>query len=134
MIARDVMTANPLTVTPDASVAEVWDLMREVDVRHVPVTLGGVLVGMLSDRDLARVDIARLLKAAGADALRQELETPIVQIMSSDVISVEADTEDRPPPRPPARPQDRSPPGDRGRDAGSARNHKLRGRAEGAPG
>src|SRR5512144_2840661 len=26
MIARDVMTANPLTVTPEASVAEVWDL------------------------------------------------------------------------------------------------------------
>jgi CBS-domain-containing membrane protein len=48
---------------------------------------------MVSDRDLGRVDMARLLKAAGADALRQELETPIVQIMSSDVISVEADTE-----------------------------------------
>ena len=73
MIARDVMTANPLTVTPEASVAEVWDLMREVDVRHVPVTLGGALVGMLSDRDLARVGIARLLKIGGADALRQEL-------------------------------------------------------------
>jgi CBS domain-containing protein len=33
MIARDVMTADPLTVTPEASAAEVWDLMREVDVR-----------------------------------------------------------------------------------------------------
>ena len=73
MIARDVMTPNPLTVAPEACIAEVWDLMREVDVRHVPVTLDGVLVGMLSDRDLARVDIARVLKAGGADALRQEL-------------------------------------------------------------
>jgi acetoin utilization protein AcuB len=93
MIARDVMTPNPLTVTPEASVAEVWDLMREVEVRHVPVTLGGVLVGMLSDRDLARVDIARLLKVGDADALRQELATPVSRVMSPDPISVEPESE-----------------------------------------
>jgi len=93
MIARDLMTPDPLTVTPQASIAEVWDLMREVDVRHVPVVQAGALVGMLSDRDLARVDMARLLKAEGAEALRKELATPIVRVMSSDVISVEPDTE-----------------------------------------
>jgi acetoin utilization protein AcuB len=93
MIARDLMTPDPLTVTPQASIAEVWDLMREVDVRHVPVVQAGALVGMLSDRDLARVDMARLLKTEGAEALRKELATPIVRVMSSDVISVEPDTE-----------------------------------------
>jgi CBS domain-containing protein len=93
MLARDLMTPDPLTVTPQASIAEVWDLMREVEVRHVPVVQGGALVGMLSDRDLARVDIVRLLKVEGADALRQELATPIVQVMTSDVIAVEPDTE-----------------------------------------
>lgn len=93
MIARDLMTPDPLTVTPQASIAEVWDLMREVDVRHVPVVQAGALVGMLSDRDLARVDMARLLKAEGAEALRKELATPIVGVMSSDVISVEPETE-----------------------------------------
>lgn len=67
--------------------------MREVEVRHVPVVQGGALVGMLSDRDLARVDMGRLLKVEGANALRQELATPIAQIMTSDVISVEPDTE-----------------------------------------
>jgi acetoin utilization protein AcuB len=93
MIARDVMTPNPLTVTSQASIAEVWDLMREADIRHIPVTLGGVLVGMLSDRDLARVDMARLLKVGGADALRQELATPISRVMSPDPISVEPESE-----------------------------------------
>jgi CBS domain-containing protein len=93
MIARDVMTPNPLTVTPQVSIAEVWDLMREADIRHIPVTLGGVLVGMLSDRDLARVDMARLLKVGGADALRQELATPISRVMSPDPISVEPESE-----------------------------------------
>jgi acetoin utilization protein AcuB len=93
MIARDVMTPNPLTVTPQASIAEAWEVMRELAVRHVPVVEGGVLVGMLSDRDLFQVDIARVLKVEGADALREELWTPIAGIMSSDVISVEPETE-----------------------------------------
>jgi acetoin utilization protein AcuB len=93
MLARDLMTPDPLTVTPEASLAEVWDLMREAEVRHVPVVQGGALVGMLSDRDLVRVDMGRLLKVEGANALRQELATPVSQVMTSDVISVEPDTE-----------------------------------------
>jgi acetoin utilization protein AcuB len=93
MIARDLMTPNPLTVTPQASIAEAWDVMRELAVRHVPVVEDGALVGMLSDRDLAQVDIARVLRVEGADALREELETPIVEVMSSDVISVEPETD-----------------------------------------
>jgi CBS domain-containing protein len=36
-------------------------LMSELEIRHVPVVEDGALVGMLSDRDLARLDIARML-------------------------------------------------------------------------
>jgi acetoin utilization protein AcuB len=93
MIARDLMTPNPLTVTPQATLAEAWDLMRELAVRHVPVTDDGVLVGMLSDRDLAHVNIPRVLELQGADALREELATPIIDVMSSDVICAEPETE-----------------------------------------
>lgn len=93
MSARDLMTPNPVTVTPQASVAEVWDLMRELEIRHVPVVEAGALVGMLSDRDLAQFDIARLLTGEGAETLRRELGTPVVKVMSSDVICVEPDTD-----------------------------------------
>jgi acetoin utilization protein AcuB len=89
MKARDVMTPSPITVTPEATLAEVWDLMREADIRHVPVVKGGVLVGMVSDRDLASLDVARVLTADGADALRRALATPVVTVMSADVIFVE---------------------------------------------
>jgi acetoin utilization protein AcuB len=88
MVARELMTPDPLTVTPQASIAEVWDLMREADVRHLPVVQGDALVGMVSDRDLGRVDIARLLNVEGAGALRDELATPIVRVMTSQVIAV----------------------------------------------
>jgi CBS domain-containing protein len=88
MIARELMTADPLTVTPQASIAEVWDLMREADVRHIPVVQADALVGMVSDRDLGRVDITRLLNVEGASVLRDELATPIVRVMTSQVIAV----------------------------------------------
>ena len=90
MNARDVMTPNPVTVTAKASVAEVLDLMRDLEIRHVPVVEGGALVGMLSDRDLAQFDISRLVAVDGA--LRHELRAPVVTVMSSDVIFVNPET------------------------------------------
>lgn len=93
MTARELMTPDPLTVTPQASIAEVWDLMREADVRHVPVVQADALVGMVSDRDLGRVDIARLLNVEGAGALRDELAMPVVRLMSSAVIAVGPEAE-----------------------------------------
>jgi acetoin utilization protein AcuB len=87
------MTPNPVTVSPLTSVAEVWDLMRELEIRHVPVVENGGLVGMLSDRDLAQFDIARLLTVEGAEGLRDQLGMPVVRVMSSDVIFVNPDTE-----------------------------------------
>jgi CBS domain-containing protein len=92
MIAGDLMTPDPTTVIPEASVAEAWDLMRDLDIRHLPVVEGRTLVGMLSDRDLGRMDMAGILASEGADALRDELATPVVRIMSADVIAVDTET------------------------------------------
>jgi acetoin utilization protein AcuB len=87
------MTSSPATVTPETPLAEAWDLMRELDVRHLPVVEGDVLVGMLSDRDLGIVDIGRTLTEAGADNLRRQLSRPVVQIMSTDLVAAEPETE-----------------------------------------
>jgi len=91
--ARELMTENPATLTAQATIAEAWDLMRELEIRHVPVIQGGALVGMLSDRDLARVGIGSLLMAEGAGEAGQDLGTPISGLMSTDVIFVQPETE-----------------------------------------
>jgi acetoin utilization protein AcuB len=93
VIVRDSMTPNPVTVTPKTSIAEVWDLMRDLEIRHVPVVDNDAVVGMLSDRDISRLNLARMLEVEGIDALRRGLETPVVHVMSSDVIAVEPETE-----------------------------------------
>jgi acetoin utilization protein AcuB len=59
----------------------------------LPVVQDDALVGMVSDRDLASLDVARLLTTEGADALKRELGTPVVDIMSSDVIFVQAEAD-----------------------------------------
>ena len=93
MTAHDVMTPNPATVTSRATVAEVWDLMRELEIRHVPIVDGGALVGMVSDRDLTQLDMGRIPALEGAEALRGPLSTPVVKLMTADVIVVNPDTE-----------------------------------------
>jgi acetoin utilization protein AcuB len=93
MTARELMTRSPATVTPQTTTAEAWDLMRELDVRHLPVVDGEALVGMVSDRDLGNFDVARLLTEEGADTLRRRLTLPVIQIMSTDVVAAEPDTE-----------------------------------------
>jgi acetoin utilization protein AcuB len=57
MTARELMTPNPVTVIVEESLLEAWGLMRELDIRHVPVVQDGALVGMLSDRDLGHLDM-----------------------------------------------------------------------------
>ena len=55
MKARDIMTANPRTVTPEANLPEVARLMKDEDVGMVPVVAsgGGNLLGVVTDRDIA---------------------------------------------------------------------------------
>ena len=93
MTAQDVMTPSPVTVSPQSSLAEAWDLMRELDIRHLPVVQGGALVGMLSDRDLAFLNVSYLLAVEGADALKRELSTPVTSVMNADVIFVDAEAD-----------------------------------------
>ena len=93
MKVRDVMTSDPITVTPQATLGEIWDLMREADIRHVPVTVNRVLVGMVSDRDHSSLDVAQVLDSGGADVLRRALGTRVISVMSSNVISVEPEAD-----------------------------------------
>lgn len=52
MRVRDSMTRDVVTLGPEASAAEAWRLIREKNIRHLPVVDGGRLVGLVSDRDL----------------------------------------------------------------------------------
>ena len=53
--ALDIMTADLVTAAPDDTIAAVGVLMRDAGVRHVPVAVGGTVVGVVSIRDVLAV-------------------------------------------------------------------------------
>lgn len=53
-LVADVMTANPVTVTPRNAIRTAINLMREGGYRRLPVVDRGRLVGIITDRDLRR--------------------------------------------------------------------------------
>lgn len=77
---RDVMTANPSTVEPNSSVVDAARIMKQADTGVVPVTEGGRLTGMVTDRD-----IAIRVVAEGKDPE----STRVGEIASTDVVSVD---------------------------------------------
>jgi acetoin utilization protein AcuB len=53
MQVRDVMTAKPMTIDPEAPVETAVVVMRERGLRHLPVVDSeGRLIGIVTDRDL----------------------------------------------------------------------------------
>jgi acetoin utilization protein AcuB len=46
------MTADPISISSDRTLAEAHRVMRENGIRHLPVVDGGRLVGLVSQRDL----------------------------------------------------------------------------------
>ncbi len=52
---KSVMTAFPYSVASTAPVSEAIEFMRKQNLRHLPVTDNGTLVGLISDRDIKLV-------------------------------------------------------------------------------
>ncbi|HJK90453.1 MAG TPA: CBS domain-containing protein [Polyangiaceae bacterium LLY-WYZ-15_(1-7)] len=52
MQARVPMTRRVLVVPPELSQREAWALLQRERIRHLPVAKGGLLLGIVSDRDL----------------------------------------------------------------------------------
>jgi CBS domain-containing protein len=74
--ARDVMTRIVVSVSEDASLAEVADVLDANRIRQVPVLSGGRLVGMISRADLVR-KLAETRLAAGLRPDNATLEKTI---------------------------------------------------------
>lgn len=61
----DAMTADPDTMAPDATAIDALRLMQDGGFRHVPVTDGDRVVGIVSARDFRGLEQARLDEETG---------------------------------------------------------------------
>ena len=84
---RDSMSREIVTLSPDETAATALALCRERRIRHLPVLREGILVGIVSDRDL-RSSTPALGDPARAAALQKVL---VEDVMTTEVVSVHAD-------------------------------------------
>ena len=87
----DVMTRDPLTVTPSETVGQAEELMAENKIRQLPVVRGRELVGIITDRDLRSFLSSALLSTP--EAREQALSTKVIDVMTTDPLTLASDDE-----------------------------------------
>jgi acetoin utilization protein AcuB len=91
MIADDIMTPKPMTVTETVTIGEALTLLSEEGIRHLPVVRGGDVVGILSDRDFRNLGLSMVSEAYSYDRLRAQLSQPVSVLMTGGVVTVSRD-------------------------------------------
>jgi acetoin utilization protein AcuB len=86
MLVKNRMTAGPVTVTPEDSLAHALRLTREHRVRHLPVVRNGELAGILSDRDI-RLAMPSPIEVADPERAAMLERTPVERVMTREVIT-----------------------------------------------
>jgi acetoin utilization protein AcuB len=82
----DVMTKDPLTVTPNETVGQADEIMNTNNIRQLPVVEGKDLVGIITDRDIRSFLSGSLLESP--EAREKALNTEIGEIMTTEPITV----------------------------------------------
>ena len=86
-----IMTSPPITIRPEAQVADAGDLMDEYHIRRLPVVdEEGCLLGIITDSDVLEAETAgSVLNSYDPDA--DESWLTVEEIMTTDVISIGPD-------------------------------------------
>jgi len=77
------MTTSPHAIGRDQPLTLAHKMMKEHDIRHLPVLDGGVLVGMITSRDVALIETLRDVDPA---------KVTVEDAMSTTIYSVKPDT------------------------------------------
>jgi len=89
MLVYSEMTAHPITITPDRSVFEAQQLMKEHNIRHLPVvTAKGALVGLVTRSSLDAALPARLTTLSIWELNYQLNQIKVSQAMVRDLVTV----------------------------------------------
>jgi acetoin utilization protein AcuB len=89
-LVSEYMTPEPITLSPEDTLLQALETMRLRGVRRLPVTVGGVLVGLVTEGDLKRAEPSTL--TGSEEEFNEVMEgTPISRIMIQNPITVTAD-------------------------------------------
>lgn len=90
LLVSDYMTPSPIVVEPEDSLMHALEIIRLRGVRRLPVAVGGMLVGLVTDGDIKRAEPSTLTETE-ADFNRVMEETPLSRIMIQNPLTTTAD-------------------------------------------
>jgi acetoin utilization protein AcuB len=91
LLVSDYMTENPITLEPEEPLMRALEIIRLRGVRRLPVAVGGMLVGLITEGDIKRAEPSTLTDSQ-EDFTRVMEGTPISRIMISKPVTTTADT------------------------------------------
>ena len=97
MLIRDWMTTDVITATPETSMLKVSKMMKEYDIRRVPVVdAQNKVVGIVSDRDVKDASPSKATTLDMHELYYLLSEIKVRDIMTPDPVTVEVrDTVER---------------------------------------
>src|SRR5512142_1901706 len=91
MFVSDWMTKKVFTVSPDDYLSDAIKVMREKNVKHVPVLKGGALKGIISDRDIKEYSPSRATSLDIYELHYLLANTRIREVMTTKVVTTVPD-------------------------------------------
>jgi len=92
MLVGSRMTPNPITVTPDLSIAEAMEWMKRENVRRFPVLhKAGKLIGIVTDDDLLHATPSSATSLSVWEVTYLLSKVTVKEVMTKDVITIDDD-------------------------------------------
>jgi len=91
MRIRDLMQRDVATLRITDSLGLADDIMELGRIRHLPVVSAGLVVGIVSQRDLYRAAVSSMLQMPRSEEREWLGKIPVVNVMSANVVTVEPD-------------------------------------------
>jgi len=91
MYVRDLMQRDVVTLSATESLGLADDIMRLGRIRHMPVTEGDRLIGILSQRDLFRAAISSVLQFRPGAEREWLSQIRVREVMTSPAVSIAPD-------------------------------------------
>jgi len=91
LTVADVMTPAPVTLGPEDTLMRAVEVMRQRNIRRIPIVMGGSLVGLLAEGDLKRAQPSAISDSE-EDFVRVMEETQIARVMIQKPLTVTEDT------------------------------------------
>ena len=91
-LLHEIMTTSVTTLPHDGSLLNAVLLMRQTDLRHLPVVKNGAVIGLLSDRDVNRAAPSRFGPLSQEEYNTIFQNTSIEKVMTKEPYTARPDT------------------------------------------